>query len=78
MAGEGSGARLRYLTVAEVADIMRVSGMTVYRLVHSGELRAIRVGRSFRVPSEALEAYLAAAVSPTSGEAVLRLAPPGA
>ncbi|EYR64126.1 transcriptional regulator [Actinotalea ferrariae CF5-4] len=52
--------RLRYLTVAEVADVMRVSRMTVYRLVHGGELPAVRVGRSFRVPQDALDAYLAA------------------
>jgi excisionase family DNA binding protein len=48
----------RFLTVAEVATIMRVSKMTVYRLVHSGELEAIRVGRSFRVPEQAVNAYL--------------------
>lgn len=52
--------RLRYLTVAEVAEVMRVSKMTVYRLVHSGELPAVRVGRSFRVPQDALDAYLEA------------------
>jgi excisionase family DNA binding protein len=49
---------VRFLTVAEVASIMRVSKMTVYRLVHSGELEAIRVGRSFRVPEEAVNQYL--------------------
>jgi excisionase family DNA binding protein len=37
---------------------MRVSKMTVYRLVHSGELPAVRVGRSFRVPEKAVHAYL--------------------
>ena len=47
-----------FLTVAEVATIMRVSKMTVYRLVHSGELEAIRVGRSFRVPEQAVNQYL--------------------
>ncbi len=41
---------VRFLTVAEVADIMRVSKMTVYRLVHAGELPAVRFGRSYRVP----------------------------
>ncbi|MBO1753422.1 helix-turn-helix domain-containing protein [Actinotalea sp. BY-33] len=56
----GPEPRMRYLTVAEVADTMRVSRMTVYRLVHGGELPAVRVGRSFRVPQDALEAYLAA------------------
>ncbi len=46
------------MTVAEVAATMRVSKMTVYRLVHSGALPAVRVGRSFRVPEEAVDEYL--------------------
>lgn len=50
--------RVRYLTVEEVAAAMRVSKMTVYRLLRSGELPGVRVGRSFRVPQDALEAYL--------------------
>ena len=51
---------VRFLTVAEVATVMRVSKMTVYRLVHSGDLTAVRVGRSFRVPERAVHAYLGA------------------
>ena len=47
-----------FLTVAEVAAAMRVSKMTVYRLVHHGELPAVRVGRSFRVPEKAVHDYL--------------------
>jgi len=50
--------QVKFLTVAEVAAIMRVSKMTVYRLVHSGELPAVRVGRSFRVPEKAVHSYL--------------------
>ena len=49
---------VRFLTVAEVAAIMRVSKMTVYRLVHSGELPAVKVGRSYRVPEQAIHDYL--------------------
>jgi len=45
---------VRFLTVAEVAQIMRVSKMTVYRLVHAGELPAVRFGRSYRVPETAV------------------------
>ena len=56
MAGEFQD--VRFLTVAEVATIMRVSKMTVYRLVHGGELPAVRVGRSFRVPEKAVHDYL--------------------
>jgi excisionase family DNA binding protein len=36
--------------------------MTVYRLVHSGELPAVRVGRSFRVHEQAVEEYLGASI----------------
>ena len=58
MPKENKLAEVRFLTVAEVASIMRVSKMTVYRLVHSGELPAVRVGRSFRVPEQAVNDYL--------------------
>ena len=47
-----------FLTVAEVATKMRVSKMTVYRLVHNGELPAVRVGRSFRVLEKDVDDYL--------------------
>ena len=60
--GAGDGQRplaeMRFLTVAEVAALMRVSKMTVYRLVHGGTLPAVRVGRSFRVPEQAVHDYL--------------------
>jgi excisionase family DNA binding protein len=60
MASHQSGdiSEVKFLTVAEVATVMRVSKMTVYRLVHSGELEAVRVGRSFRVPEHAVNEYL--------------------
>ena len=50
--------RAQFLTVAEVAALMRVSKMTVYRLVHNGELPAVRVGRSFRVHAKAVHDLL--------------------
>ena len=46
------------LTVREVADSMRVSTMTVYRLIRSGALPAIRVGKHFRIRENELNAYL--------------------
>ena len=55
---EISLAQVQFLTVAEVAAMMRVSKMTVYRLVHAGDLPAARVGRSYRVPRTAVEDYL--------------------
>jgi excisionase family DNA binding protein len=48
-----------FLTVAEVAGMLRVSSMTVYRLIKAGDLRALRVGKSYRVPEEEIDRYLA-------------------
>jgi excisionase family DNA binding protein len=46
------------LTVAEIAARMRISKMTVYRLVQSGALNGIRFDRSYRVPETAVEQNL--------------------
>ena len=54
----GGLSDVTFLTVAEVASLMRVSKMSVYRLIHNGELEAVRFGRSFRVPETAVNAYL--------------------
>jgi len=54
----GSLSNVNFLTVAEVAAVMRVSKMSVYRLIHGGELEAVRFGRSFRVTEGAVDAYL--------------------
>ena len=61
MASQTTGdglSEVKFLTVAEVAAAMRVSKMTVYRLVHGGELPAVQVGRSFRIPEDAVNEYL--------------------
>lgn len=50
----------RLLTVREVADAMRVSQMTVYRLIKGGELAALRVGRNFRIRESDVDRYFEA------------------
>jgi excisionase family DNA binding protein len=50
----------RFLTVAEVAGMLRVSTMTVYRLIKAGNLAAVRVGKSYRVGEDDVDRYLAA------------------
>ncbi len=54
----GDLSEAKFLTIAEVAAMMRVSKMTVYRLVHNEELPALRVGRSFRVREDDVNDYL--------------------
>jgi excisionase family DNA binding protein len=56
MAGASLGDPL--LTVGEVAQIMRVSNMTVYRLIKSGQLAAIRVGKNYRIRRRDVDRYL--------------------
>lgn len=60
---DGSFGSDRLLTVAEVADHMRVSNMTVYRLIKAGTLPAIRVGKNYRIRARDLAAYLDASVA---------------
>lgn len=48
----------RFFTVAEVARQLRVSNMTVYRLIKSGQLPAVRVGRGYRIRDEDVRKYL--------------------
>ena len=48
----------RLLTVGEVAATMRVSNMTVYRLIKGGELPAIRVGKNYRIRESDMDHYL--------------------
>jgi len=50
----------RFLTVAEVAAQLRVSNMTVYRLIKAGDLGALRVGKSYRIREDDIDRYLAA------------------
>ncbi|MEX0868661.1 MAG: helix-turn-helix domain-containing protein [Nitriliruptoraceae bacterium] len=50
------------LTADEVADQLRVSTMTIYRLIRRGELPAVRVGRNYRVRASDLDTYLAAQI----------------
>lgn len=58
MADAGNLADTRFMTVNEVAEMMRVSRMTVYRMIHAGDLPAVRFGRSYRVPESAVEQVL--------------------
>jgi excisionase family DNA binding protein len=52
------GEIVELLTVNEVAVTLRVSKMTVYRLIHAGRLAAIRVGQSLRLPRGSVDAFV--------------------
>jgi excisionase family DNA binding protein len=48
----------RLLTVSEVADVLRVSRMSIYRMIKQGEMPAFRVGRGYRLREEDVHRYL--------------------
>ena len=50
-----------FLTPTEAADRLRVSKMTVYRLIHGGHLPAVQIGKAFRIRTSDLDAYVEAA-----------------
>jgi excisionase family DNA binding protein len=52
------------LTVREAAAILRVGRNQLYQAVARGELGAVRIGRSIRIPKQALLDLLASASSP--------------
>jgi excisionase family DNA binding protein len=53
-----------YLRVAEAAAAMHVPRMTVYELVQEGKLPAVSFGKSYRIPAQAVQEYLAAGQRP--------------
>lgn len=66
-AGGLNPAETDLLNINEVAAALRVSKMTVYRFIHDGRLRALRLGSSFRIHRSDLDAYLDAAFLPPLG-----------
>lgn len=57
-----------FFTTQEIAELLKVSEATVRNWIHEGELRAVRIGRDFRVAAVDLEAFLDAhATRPPKG-----------
>lgn len=51
-------AQTRFSTVKEVAQVLRVSHMTIRRLTADGTLPAFKVGTAVRIPTAAVWQYL--------------------
>lgn len=66
MSGYGHGDYangLELMTVSEVSAIFAVSKMTVYRMIHSGELEHVQVGRSYRVVGESVRSIISGSLN---------------
>lgn len=62
---KASRLRPKVYTVAEVAQLFAISPRLVRDLIRRGELSALRIGRSYRIPRKVADNYLARALSPT-------------
>ncbi len=67
---------MQYLTPEEVADRLRVSKWSVYRMVDRGELPSARIGRLVRIPAEALPDPSEAAAEGRRSRCPVRVSPP--
>ena len=47
-----------FLTVEELCEVLKIGHNAAYRLLHSGELKALRTGRVWRVPKQAVIEYV--------------------
>jgi excisionase family DNA binding protein len=45
-------------TIEEVTQILKVTQRTVYNFIKSGDLKAVKVGKYWRIKHEDLEAFL--------------------
>jgi excisionase family DNA binding protein len=62
-----------WLTARQVQDLLEVDASTVYRMAGDGRLPAVRIGRQWRFPTEAIDALL---LPPTVGSGADTAPPP--
>ncbi|OUP51814.1 DNA-binding protein [Butyricicoccus pullicaecorum] len=53
----------RLLSVKEVAVLLQTSRVQVRRMIQSGELAALKVGREYRIPLAVLQEFIRAALA---------------
>ena len=47
-----------FLTVSEVARLLKLNIITVYEYIKSQKLRAVKLGRNYRIEEEALSEFI--------------------
>lgn len=49
---------MKVLTVDEVASLLKLTRVTIYRMAKAGDIPALKVGKVWRFPEEEIEAWL--------------------
>jgi len=50
--------KYEFLTVKEVANILKVGNMTIYRYIKAGKIEAYKVGKDYRIKKAELDKFL--------------------
>jgi len=48
----------KFYTAKEVADMLKVNIMTIYRYIKKGRIRAHKIGKDFRIDKREFERFL--------------------
>lgn len=59
--------KVKFLTVKEVASVLRVSATTVRTMVQRGDIGAMQSGRTIRIPETELDRIIRESQTPKSG-----------
>jgi excisionase family DNA binding protein len=55
-----------YLTIPQLAEILGVSRIAIYKKVKKGQIKAIRIGRNFAIPKKYISEILGDSLSEAS------------
>lgn len=53
-----------FYTVQEAADLLKVHYQTVRNWIRNGEIRAVKIGRSYRIPKSQIESRMTSEAAP--------------
>jgi len=48
----------KFYTAKELADILKLNVMTIYRYIDSGKLKAYKIGKEFRIEKKEFDRFL--------------------
>jgi excisionase family DNA binding protein len=65
---EGGEKGREFYTVSQLAELLQLTEMTIYRMIHRGELPCYVIGRNIRFRSSDLETFLESRRMPAVGQ----------
>jgi excisionase family DNA binding protein len=48
----------KFMTIKEVAELLKVNKMTLYRAIKKGKIKAVKIGKDFRITDTEFENFI--------------------